>query len=880
MTWLRSLKVRWMALFERGRMDAEMDQELRFHLEMEMEKNLRKGMNPAEARRQAILAFGGVDRFKERSREERGVKPMEDLAHDTRYAFRQLRKNPGFAGVAILTLALGIGATTTIFSVVDGVLLTPLPYHHPEELVRVWPEQAFSKSLLTEFRPEVPFLEGLAAHRYESFTLPGDGLGEPEELWGGEVSFDHFQVLGVAPVLGRGFTQEDEAPGQGNVVILSHGLWERRFGADPEILGRTISMGEGEGARRTVVGVMPEDYRPLYATWQLWVPFQIDPSNFPDFAGTASLRLLGRVAEGISPEAASLRFNEVARRITGEKSWISDETRALAGVQPLKDALLGDVQLRLLILLGSVGLVLLLACINVANLLLVRGQGRERELGIRLAVGAGRGRVVRQLLTESLVLGLVGGGMGLLLAFWSLPVLVGLLPSGVPRTDLISLDGRVLGFSLVVSLVSALLFGLFPAFRATGRDLQASLKDGGRGRGQAPSGQKLRNGLVVAELALAVVVVVGASLLFRSFWVLQSQDPGFDPGQVLTLRLNLPADRYPDGVSRHMFYEEVSRKVAALPGVTDAGWTNFLPMAGGAMGIQYSSEESTVAAEDRPTYAEVRVFSPGFLRALRIPVPEGIYPQGLTGEEEQEVVLVNRTLARSLWPQGETPVGKTVMLPFGSEIPARISGMVEDFAQSSLEEEPQPGIYVPWELWSPAQMYLAIRATGDPQALVPGVRAGIWALDEDMPIGYVRSMEEVVSRTMADSRLTMTLLVVFGLLAMTLGAVGVYGVAAYAVSQNTFEIGVRLALGAEKGEILRSTLRRFLGVSAVGIVLGLLGALGASRILDRFLYRVSSTDPATFIGVGLFLALVALAAVVVPAHRASRVEPARVLKEE
>ncbi len=880
MTWFRSLKVRLTALFGRRRLDAEMDDELRFHIEMETEKNIRSGMAPAEARRQAMIAFGGVDRFREQTREERGVKPVDDLIQDVRFALRTFRKSPGFALTALLTLALGIGATTTIFSVVDGILLRPLSYHHPGELVRVWPEQAFSKSLLTEFRPEVPFLEGLAAHRNQSFTLPGDGISEPEELWGGAVSFDHFQVLGVSPALGRGFLPSDEEPGQGNVVILSHGLWERRFGADPGILGRTISMGEGEGAGRTVVGVMPEGYRPLNETWQLWVPFQIDPSNFPDFAGTASLSLIGRVAEGISSEAARLRFNEAARRITADKSWISDETRALAGVQPLKDSLLGDVQLRLWILLGSVGLVLLLACINVANLLLVRGQGRERELGIRLAVGAGRGRVVRQLLTESLVLGLVGGALGLLLANWSLPVLVGLLPPGVPRTDLIGLDGRVLMFSLVVSLASALLFGLLPAFRATGRDLQASLKDGGHGRGTGVSGQRLRNSLVVAELALAVVVVVGASLLFRSFWHLQSQDPGFDAGQVLTLRLNLPADRYPDEVSRHMFYEEVSRKVAALPGVTDAGWTSFLPMAGGAMGIQYSSEESMVAAEDRPTYAEVRVFSPGFLRALRIPVPEGTYPMGLTGEEEQEVVLVNRSLALSLWPEGETPVGKTVMLPFGSEIPARISGMVEDFAQSSLDAEPQPGIYVPWELWSPAQMYLALRTTGDPRTLVPGVRAAIWALDEDMPITYLRTMEEVVSRTVADSRLTMTLLVVFGLLALSLGAVGVYGVASYAVSQSTYEIGVRLALGAEKRGILLSTLRRFLGISGLGIVLGLLGALGASRILGRFLFEVSATDPATFLSVGLFLALVALGAVVVPAHRASRVEPARVLKEE
>jgi predicted permease len=402
-------------------MDSEMDEEVRFHIQMETEKNILRGMAPAEAHRQAMVAFGGVERFREESRGERGIKPVDDLLQDTRYALRQLRKNPGFAFMAVFTLALGIGATTTIFSVVDGILLSPLPYDRPDELVRVWPEQAFSKSMLTEFRPEVPFLQGLAAHRYASFTLPGDGSGEPEELWGGEVSFDHFRVLGVSPALGRGFTPEDEEPGQGQVVILSHGLWERRFGADPGVLGRTIFIGEGKGVGRTVVGVMPEDYRPLYERWQLWVPFQIDPSNFPDFAGTASLRLVGRVAEGISPEAASLRFNEVARRLTADKSFISDEIRALAGVQPLREALLGDVQLRLLILLGSVGLVLFLACINVANLLLVRGQGRERELGIRLAVGAGRGRVVRQLLTESVVLGVAGGGLGLLVASGPFP---------------------------------------------------------------------------------------------------------------------------------------------------------------------------------------------------------------------------------------------------------------------------------------------------------------------------------------------------------------------------------------------------------------------------------------------------------------------------
>ena len=737
MTWLRSMNERLRALFGKGRMDAEMDEELRFHLEKETEKHIRAGIDPVVARRKAMIAFGGVDRFREQAREERGVRPMEDLMQDARYAFRQIRRNPGFSFVAILTLALGIGATTTIFSVVNGILLNPLTFHEPDRLVQVWPEQTFTKSLFTQFKAEVPFLEGMSANSHQTFTFSGEGEADPEELWGGSVSSGHFQLLGVSPAMGRAFTEEDEIPGQGQVVILSHGLWERRFGSDPDILGRAVYVGDGEGMRRTVVGVMPPDYRPIYEAWNLWVPFQIDPSNFPDFEGTASLRLLGRVADGVTLEAASARFNEVANRLTAELEFITQEQKALAGVKSLKTALLGDVQFRLLILLGSVGLVLLLACINVANLLLVRGQGRERELGIRLAVGAGRSRVVRQLLTESLVLGALGGGLGLLLAFWSLPALVGILPSGIPRTDLVALDGRVLLFSMAVSLVSALLFGLLPAFRATRRDLQSSLKDGGLGRRQAPSGQRLRNGLVVAELALAVVVVVGASLLFRSFWLLQHEDPGFDSSQLLTLRLTLPADHYAEGASRHILYEEITRQVGALNGVTEVGWTSSLPMVGGGMGIRYRSDDSPLSTEYMPSYANVRAASPGFFSALRIPVGQGGYPQGLSGDDDEEVVMVNRSLALSLWPGGESPVGQKVWLPFGSETPARIAGVTDDFTQTSLGREIQPDIFIPWELWSPAQMYLVVRSSGDPEALIPGVRTAIWSLDEDIPIRFV-----------------------------------------------------------------------------------------------------------------------------------------------
>ncbi|MGW8266546.1 MAG: ADOP family duplicated permease [Longimicrobiales bacterium] len=878
MTWRKPVSERFRALFRKGRMDAEMAEELRFHIEMETEKNVRRGMEPGEARRHAMIAFGGVERFGEQARAERGMGWAESLVQDVRYALRQLRRDPGFALVAILTLALGIGATTTIFSVVNGVLLNPLTFAEPDRLVLVWQERPFSKSMLEEFRGELPFLQGVAAYNHRNFTLVGDG--EPEELRGAAVSPDYFAVMGVSAVRGRAFLPGDGVPGQGRVVVLSHRLWERRYGSDPGILGREISLGEGEGVTRTVVGVLPRGHRPLSEQWDLWIPFQVDPSDFSDYAGTASFTLVGRLADGITPEAASRRFHEVAGRLTAEKDFITDEERGVAGVKPLKAALLGDVQLRLLVLLGSVGLVLLLACINVANLLLARGQGRQRELGIRLSAGAARGRVIRQLLTESLVLGMLGGGCGVLLAYWSLPVFVRLVPPGTPRIDLIALDGRVLLFTVGVSVVSALLFGLVPAVRATGRDLQASLKDGGLGRALSPGGQRLRNGLVVVELALAVVVVVGASLLFRSFWLLQHQDPGFDPGHVLTLRLSPSPDRYPDGASRHAFYEDVAERVSAVGGVEGTGWSSGLPLAGGGMAVRYRSDESPHSTDYLPEYAGVRVVSPGFFSALRIPLSSGAYPEGLTGEEEGETVLVNRALALSLWPDGEDPAGKTVWLPFGSETPARIAGAVEDFSQRSLDRATQPEIYIPWEAWSPAPMYLLVRTGGPPEALAPDIQAAVWSLDRAVPISYVRSMEEVVRRTMADSRFTTLLLAVFGGLSLILGGVGVYGVASYAVSQSTFEIGVRLALGAGRAGVVGGVLARFLALSAAGIVVGLLGALAAGQALEGLLYDVSATDPWTFLGVGLFLALVAATSVFLPAFRASRVEPARVLNQE
>jgi len=878
MSWIRSIGERFRALFGKGRMDDEMDEELRFHIEMETEKHIRAGIDPVVARRKAMIAFGGVDRFREQAREERGVRPVEDVFQDSRYALRQLRKNPGFAFVAIITLALGIGATTTIFSVVNAVILNPLTFHQPDRLVSIWGQKSLSKSFFTQLREQTQTLEALEAHSSQPFVLLEGG--EPEELLGGSVSVNHFSVLGVQPALGRGFTEEEEEPGRGQVVILSHRIWERRYGSDPGIVGREISVGESGGTLRTVVGVMPQGYRPLNEGWDLWIPFQIDPSNFPDFQGTASLVLLGRVRDGVEVAQANAEIHELVGRITAEWEFITPEEREAAGIMPLKEELLGEVGFRLWVLLGSVGMVLLLACINVANLLLAKGQSRAKELGVRLAMGAGRGRVVRQLLTEAAVLGVLGGGLGLFLANWSLPALVGALPAGIPRTDLISLDQRVLFFTFTASLLSALLFGLFPAFRATGEDLQLSLKEGGVGRASGRGKDKFRNGLVILELAVAVVLVVGAGLLFRSFWQLQRLDPGFDPQQVVTLRLSLPGDRYPDEASRLPVYQDMTDRLEALNGITSVGFTNFLPFAGGVMGMRYSSEDSSVPEEDLPNYVNVRAVSTEFLSTLGVPLHQGRWVDFATSDDAEFAILVNRTMALSLWPDGEDPVGRTVNLGFGTELPPRIAGVVEDFSQHTLNGRIRPGVYVPWEYWVPNRLYLAVRVEGDPEQMVPAIQTAIWDVDRDVPITRVRTMEEVVSRTLANSRLTTLLLLVFGGLALTLGAVGVYGVASYAVSQSTFEIGVRMALGAGKGVVLLEILRRFLAISAIGIALGLAGAFGASRVLASLLFQVSATDPITFIGVGFSLALVALGAVLIPAFRASRVEPAQVLKEQ
>ena len=795
---------------------------------------------------------------------------------DLTYAIRQLSKNVGFTVVAVITLGLGIGANTAIFSVLNGVVLRPLDFEEPERLVRVWPSVTFSKSLMVQFQEGTRSFSAMSGFSRNEFSLTG--VDEAEELSGGVVSVGHFSLLGTQPFLGRGFVEEEQEVASSQVVVLSHDLWQRRFGGDPEVIGRSIELsGVGEGLR-TVVGVMPEGYRPLYEYWDLWIPLTIDPSNFSDYAGTASLGVVARVADGVSIERADADVRDYANSVREEHTWLSEGQYRAAGVVTLREDMFGLFKSRLLILLGSVGIVLLIACVNVGNLLLGRASTREREIGVRMALGALRGRVVRQLLTESAVLGLLGGGVGILLAVWIIPPLVTVLPSEVPRVDLISIDREVLLFTLGLSLGAVLLFGLLPALRATGDRVHDALKQGLSKASFGPSKQRLRSALVVAEIALSSVLVLGAGLMLKSLWHLQRVDPGLNPEHLVTMRVTPPEARYSDEESVKAYYAQVEERLAAVPGVTQTAMINYLPFSGGGVSMRFFPQGSLVPEDELPSYANCRSVSPDYFLTTGIPLVTGRTFEPGEGVEPPRVVI-NRTAAETAWP-GEDPIGKRIEVPAGIEEHFTVIGVVDDVHQFSLEGQPRPDMYFPYEWWTSSRMYLTIRVAGDPGAQIPILQAAIWSVDRDVPIAFTRSMDEVIEGTTADSRLLTILLASFGLLALSLGAIGVYGVVSYAVSQSTYEIGLRMALGAAKERVMGRVLKYAFTLAGIGIVLGIVGGLLAGRVLSTFLFGVSTTDPLTYLGVVVVLVAVAAVASFLPAHRASKVDPMVAIRME
>jgi putative ABC transport system permease protein len=871
MTSLRSLFSRGRALTRQGRFESELDEELRFHLEMETAANVERGMSPEEARRAALLDFGGVEKVKEDCRDEDRLRWIETLAQDLRYGARLLRRSPGFTAAAVLTLALGIGANTAVFSVADAVFLRPLPFAEPERLAAVWlhgPDHSVSQASFVELREASRSLADVAAYSAWGFTLTGSG--EPEMLKGARVSANLFHLLGARPALGRMFLPEDGEPGRGKVALLGNGLWHRRFGADPKVLGRTITL---NGESHTVIGVLPPDLHfPSREFSDLWLPLTIDPAA-EDFK-VGYLTLIGRMASGVTAAQATEEVRAIARRITEREP--DDDEESAPVVVPLQTELAGDLRPVLLVLLAAVGSVLLIACANVANLLLARASVRRQEIAVRLALGAGRQRLLRQLLTESVMLGVLGGATGVLLALAGIGPLAEGVTADSPQLTEAAVDGRILLFALGISLAAALLFGLVPALRSSAPDLQGTLKEGGKSGSANPARQRLRSALVVAEIALALILVAGAGLLIQSLWRLYNVDPGFRAEGVLSFRLS-PAFQGEDTAPRLAYYESVLERLAGLPEVEAAGAVHLTPLGG-------NNWNPSLRVEGRPGEAlpsvDWRVATPGYFETLGIPLHAGRPFNSSDREGAPGVALVNQTFARRLFP-GESPLGKRVNTFFeGKDNWVTIVGVIGDVKHHALASAAEPEMYRPYAQYPTTGMTVMLRASSDPLRLVPAVREAVWAVDADVPISEVAPLEEVVARSVARQRSVTVLLAVFAGIALLLGAIGIYGVMAYAVAHRRHEIGIRLALGARQGQVLRLVLGQGMILAVLGLAVGLPATAAATRLLESLLFGVAPADPFTLGGVALLLGVVALLASYYPARRALEVDPVQALRYE
>jgi putative ABC transport system permease protein len=879
---------RWQGLryvvgrLDRRRAEAELDEEIRAHLELETEQNIEAGMSPEEARHAALRAFGNVALSKENSRMMWGLRWFERLWQDVRFGARTLAKNPGFTAVAVAALALGIGANSAIFSVVNTVLLRPLPFKDPGRLVMVWekgnadefPINSTSAANFIDWRDQSRVFEGVAVMRRASFNLTG--AGEPVRVDGRRVSTNMFRLLGVEPQLGRAFLPEEDDPGATGVVILSHGLWQRRFGSDPGVVGAPVNM---NGRSYTVVGVMPPQFQFPSRQDELWVPIAFNPQEATN-RGNNSYEVLGRLRPGVSLEQAQAEMNAIAARL---KQQYPDVVKSDASVVvSLHEQMVGDIKPALLVLLGAVGFVLLAACANVANLLLARAAVRRKEIALRTALGAGRLRLVRQFLTESLLLAALGGAAGLLLSFWGVNLLKSFIPENISEVSAVNVDGRVLVFTLLVSLATGLIFGLVPAAQASNFDLNEMLKEGGRDSSFGRAGNRVRGLLVIAEVAVSLVLLVGAGLLINSFMRLRHLDPGFRADDLLTMSVVLPQQKYPDHARRSAFFSELTSRVGALPGVRSAAVTNWIPltMQGDTFGV--SVEGRPDPGPDKRPDVITRVISPGYFNTMGIQLLRGRqFDEQLDREDSMPVAVVSETTARRLWP-GEDPLGKRIQP--GNADPdgwIEVVGVVNDVRQFELTSEPRLQMYLPYvqfQWFVPRQ--LVVKTGVEPASLAAAVRKAVWELDKDQPVSDVRTMEEVLSASIARQRFSTLLLGVFAALALALAAVGIYGVMSYAVAQRTREIGIRMALGAQAGSVLRLMLRQGLKLASAGVVLGLAGALLLTRLMSSMLFGVSATDPLTLATISLVLVGVTLLASYVPARRAARVDPLIALRYE
>jgi len=880
---IRGVWLKLRALLSPGRAERELDDEIRFHLEMETEENLRRGMDAGEARRRAYVAFGGVDRFREETHDARGTRWLEDLARDAGYGLRLLARSPGFTTAALLTLALGVGATTATFSIVQGVLLRPLPFPEADELVTVWltnPAQGIDEDITSwpnfvDWREQASTLEHVVAVSNMRPTLTGEG--EPEELLGARVSRGFFEMLGAPLFLGRGFRRDEVEGDAGFLVVLSHELWVRRFGADREILGRSILL---NGESHTVVGVTaPGSRYPRDA--ELWVPlsFRGGLAGLRERRGALWLPVVGRLADGVALEEAQAEMSAVARRL--EEAYPGANEGMGIQLEPLRETLVGDVRTPLLLLMGAVAFVLLVGCANVGNLLLARGTARGREMAVRLSLGGGRGRLLRQVVTESALLGLLGGTLGTGMA----AALVGLVRArplaGVPRLDEVGVDPTVLAFALLLSLGTGVLFGLIPALQMARTEALDQLREGGKGSGGALT--RLRPLFVASQFALAMVLLVGAGLLVRSFVNLQRVDAGFQPEGVLVAQLRLPAARYPGGESVREFTGELLAGLEALPGVEAAGVVNtFL--------LDRLPNMSNVALESRPVLPDALLQVPvtydgaseGFLDAAGMELAAGRGFLASDGPDDPPVVLVNEAFVRLFLP-GMDPLGERITFgnPEGDD-PGwmTIVGVLRDARRSGLDQEVRPSALMPYTQYMSTGLDVVIRTAGDPVGLAPELRRTVESIDPDLPVSRIRTMEQAVAEGLATRRFLTLLLSGFAVVGTLLAAIGVYGVMAFLVGRRTREIGIRVALGAGRGTILGSVVREALTHACAGLAVGAIGALLLGRVVQSQLFGLDAGDPLTLAAVGALLMAVAVLAAALPAARATRVAPSVALRVE
>jgi putative ABC transport system permease protein len=886
MNWLRELTRRLTMLMHRRQFDADLEEEMRLHLEMRQCEHLQSGLEPGDARAAARRQFGNVTALKEISHTAWGWEWFEHLAQDVRYSLRMLRKNPGFSAVCVLTLALGIGVNTAIFSVVYAVVLKPLPYPDSQQLYTIFQQRTqdasvqagFSYLDLQDVIAQDTVFSGMAGISAHELTLTGHG--NPFIVRVADVTPALFSVFEQQPLLGRVFRPEDGQPGAAHVVILNESVWRSVFSADPDIIGASINL---DKRAFTVVGVVPSrfSFPLLTGTREVWVPVGQDPmfESWMNLRARHWLFTTGRLKPGVSLTEAQAELDVIGQRLA--KQFPAENAGWEIHLFPLQRLIVGDVRSPLLVLLGAVALVLVIACANLANLLLTRATSRTREIAVRTALGAGRGRIVRQLLSETAVLGVLGGAAGIVLAYWGVNALASLVPESVPQLNPIRVDHVVLLFALAISALAILLFGLAPAFLAAKSDPQASLREGGTRAGESAGGRGARNTFAGAEIALAMVLLVAAGLLIRSFSKLTAVSPGFDTAHIVKANIALPRDQYKTPQQWLAFTDDLLARVQAEPGMQDSALVVPTPLAdiGTRVPFEIVGQPSASAAESRT--GDYVAATPNYLRVMAIPLVAGRFFTADDMISTPRVTCISAAMARAYFPN-QNPIGKRISFAFPPDpgVPREIVGIVSDVRDSALGDDPKPMMYVPFAQAPFWGSDLVVSSTLSTASVADAIRKDAMAIDKDLPVGDIAKMTDVLATNVAQPKFRTELLVLFAAMALVLAATGIFGVISYSVSRRTREIGIRMALGASRNTISYMILRETLLLALAGLAAGLPCTLAASRLLGHMLFGVSANDPVTLIAVAFTLLTVAVVAGFVPLRRAMRVDPMVALRYE